>query len=314
MTLIANPRAGRGSVYTAVEAVRAALEADEIEVEVVFTDAPGHATVLARDAILGGSRFVTAMGGDGTVHEVVNGMMGEECALDPEAMLGLLPSGTGSDFVRTFGLPQDPVEAARHLTGKMTWGRLDVGRVRYVDAAGARASRWFINVAEAGIGAAVVQRASKMRRAGALSYRIAALRTIIGYKPQDATVRMNGRTVRGTRPDTPLAEITHAARVTMAVVANGQFYGGGLRVAPRAIPSDAMFDVLIGEGSKLDAVRALQKMPNGTHVPDATIAEFLADVVRLDGPEPLQIEADGEFLGFSPASFDLVPSAIGLKI
>ncbi len=315
LTVIVNPRAGKGAVERSLPAVREVLESFDLEYEVVLTEHPGHAVELARDALLNGARFIAAMGGDGTVHEVVNGMMGQDGPLEPDAVLAVIPSGTGCDFVKTFGMTQVPHEAARHhLDGKTTWGKLDIGRVRYIAPDGAVASRWFVNVAEAGIGAAVVQRASKLRRVGAMSYRLAALRAVLSYKPQEANVRMNGRKARGTRLDAPMEPITHNARATMVVVANCQFFGGGLRVAPRAIPSDAMLDVLIGEGSKLDAIKALQKMPSGLHVPDATIKEFLADRVALDGPEPLAIEADGELLGTTPATFDMVSGAITLKI
>jgi diacylglycerol kinase (ATP) len=314
LTLIVNPRAGKGAVERSLDAVREVIDGFEIEYEMHLTEGPGHATELAREAILKGGRFIAAMGGDGTVHEVVNGMMGEHGALDPEAVLAVIPGGTGCDFVKTFGMSQVPQEAARHLEGKNIWGRLDIGRVRYIAPDGLPASRWFINVAEAGIGAAVVKQASKIKRTGAASYRLAALKAAVSFKPQPATLRMNGRKARGLRPDTPLGDATHSARATMVVIANCQFFGGGLRVAPRAIPSDAMMDVLIGEGSKMQAIKALQKMPSGTHVPDATIAEYLADRVALDGPEPLEIEADGELLGRTPAIFDLVPGAITLKI
>lgn len=314
MTLIANPLAGKGAVGRSLPAVRRVIESFELEYEVQLTNAPGEAITLARRSILEGRAFIVAMGGDGTVHEVVNGMMGEEGPLDPEAVLGVIPSGTGCDFVKTFGMSQVPEEAAKHLEGKNTWGMLDIGRVRYLTREGEPASRWFVNVAEAGIGAAVVERVARMRHPSGMSYRLAALRAVLTYRPQEASLRMNGRKARGTRRDTPLAELTHAGTLTMAVVANCQFFGGGLRVAPRAIPSDAMLDVLIGEGSKFAAIKALQKMPSGTHVPSDIISEFLADSVTLEGPEPLLIEADGEVLGTTPATFELVPAAIRLKI
>jgi diacylglycerol kinase family enzyme len=149
---------------------------------------------------------------------------------------------------------------------------------------------------------------------GGRAYRLAALRALIGYRPQAAHLEFNGRKGRGVRPDTPLEPGTHTGTVTMVVIANCQFYGGGLRVAPRAIPSDGMLDLLVGEGTKREALRALQKMPMGAHVPSKQFAEYLVDRVTLDGPEPLLIEADGEPLGTTPATFDLVKGAIRLKV
>jgi len=315
MQIIVNPRAGRGAVETGWTAVREIVEAEDLSYEVAFTEGPGHAISLAREAIGRGIRFVVAVGGDGTINEVVNGMMGEHGPLDPDTVLGVVAAGSGSDFVRTFGLSQDPREAARHLGGKMQWGRLDVGRVRYRDAGGIEASRWFVNIAEAGIGAEVVASAARMPRwLGGRAYRIGAVKAILRYKPQEATVMMNARKARGVRADARLEQTTYAGALTMFVVANCQFFGGGLRVAPRAIPSDAMFDVLVGHGSKGDAVRALRRMERGEHVPHPTIGEYLADRITLDGPEPIAIEADGESLGTTPAVFELAVSAIPLKI
>ena len=136
LTLIANPRAGKGAVERSLPAVRRVIEGFELDYDLVKTEAPGHATELARRAILEGCRFIVAMGGDGTVHEVVNGMMGEQGPLDDTSVLGVIPSGTGCDFVKTFGMSAVPEEAAKHLEGKNTWGSLDIGRVRYATATG----------------------------------------------------------------------------------------------------------------------------------------------------------------------------------
>jgi YegS/Rv2252/BmrU family lipid kinase len=315
MRVIVNPRAGRGSIERSWPSVDAVLEEHGLERDVVFTTARGHAERIARAAIEEGCRFVVAVGGDGTVHEVVNGMMSDDGPRARDAVLGVLPSGSGCDFARTFGLPQDPFAAARHLAGDTLWGRLDIGRVRYRDADGAERARWFCNIAEAGIGAQVVVSAAKMPRwLGGRAYRLAALRGIAKFKPRDARIAMNGRKARGVKAGTPFGDVTHDARVTMFVVANCQFFGGGLRVAPRAIPSDAMLDVLVGEGSKWEAVKALQKMPAGSHVPDATISEYLVASARIESDLPLEVEADGEPLGTTPASFDIVADAIALKI
>lgn len=315
MKIIVNPRAGNGAVERGWPAIKSFLDGEQLEHDVTFTEEPGHATALAREAIGAGCGFVVAVGGDGTVHEVVNGMMGEEAPLNPEAILGVVAAGSGSDFVRTFGMSPHPAEAAKHLGGKTVWGRLDIGRIRYRDPDGADATRWFVNIAEAGIGANVVRAASKMtKRHGGRAYRIAALRGVLTARAHECLVVMNGRKARGVPRDTPLDELRWAGEVTMLVVANCQFFGGGLRVAPRAIPSDAMLDVLIGHGTKMQAVRALKRMPRGEHVPDETIGEYLADRLVIEGSEAIPVEADGEFLGTTPATIELAVAAIPLKI
>ena len=313
--MIVNPQAGRGAIGRALPRIKEVVEAEELEYEIVETTTPGHAQELARAAVESGCTFVVAVGGDGTVHEVVNGLMGEEGPIAPDVVLGVVPSGSGSDFVKTFGLPTVPEEAARNLAGKNVWGALDIARVRFRGEDGSEKMRWFANIAEAGIGAHVVVSAAKMpRRLGGRAYRLAALRAIIGYRPQAGHLDFNGRKGRGVRPDTPLEPGKHSGVFTMVVVANCQFYGGGLRVAPRAIPSDGMLDVLVGEGTKRDALAALRKMPMGAHVPSKIFSEYLVDRVTLDGREPMLLEADGEPLGTTPAHFDLVKGAIRLKV
>jgi diacylglycerol kinase (ATP) len=315
MRMIVNPQAGRGAIGRALPRIKEVVEQEELEYEIVETSAPGHAQELARAAVQSGILFVVAVGGDGTVHEVVNGLMGDDGPLVADVVLGVVPSGSGSDFIKTFGLPTAPEEAARNLAGKNVWGALDIPRIRFRGKDGRDETRWFINIAEAGIGAHVVVSAAKMpRRLGGRAYRLAALRAIIAYKPQIAHLDFNGRKGRGVRPDTPLEPGKHSGTITMVVIANGQFYGGGLRVAPRAIPSDGMLDVLVGEGTKRDALRALRKMPMGDHVPSKIFSEYLVDRLTLDGPEPMLIEADGEPLGTTPAHFDLVRGAIRLKV
>jgi len=313
--MIVNPQAGRGAIGRALPRIKEVVEQEELEYDIVETNTPGHAKELARAAVQSGIMFVVAVGGDGTVHEVVNGLMGDDGPLVPDVVLGVVPSGSGSDFIKTFGLPTVPEEAARNLAGKNVWGALDIPRIRYRGKDGKEESRWFANIAEAGIGAHVVVSAAKMpRRLGGRAYRLAALRAIIAFRPQAAHLEFNGRKGRGVRPDTPLEPGKHSGVVTMVVIANCQFYGGGLRVAPRAIPSDGMLDVLVGEGTKRDALRALRKMPMGEHVPSKIFTEYLVDTLALDGPEPMLIEADGEPLGTTPAHFDLVRGAIRLKV
>jgi YegS/Rv2252/BmrU family lipid kinase len=308
--IVVNPRAGKGTVAGAWPSIERVLRDGGVEYDVTFTERTGHGVEIARAAVSHGSRFVVAVGGDGTVHEVVNGIMD---AGERDVVLGVVPSGSGCDLARTFGLPQSSVDAARHLLGDGLWGRLDIGRVSYRTTEGDPAASWFVNIAEAGIGADVVLSAAKMTsRFGPRAYRLAALKAIATFRPARARLAMHGRRARGVTVGTPLDDVSHEGRFTMVVVANGQFFGGGLRVAPRAIPSDAMFDVLAGEGTKLDALRALRKMPSGTHVPHRTFAEYLADRVELG--EGFSVEADGEALGRTPATFEIVPEALALKI
>lgn len=315
MRVIVNPRAGRGAVDRGWPAARTVLDEAGLTYEPVVTERAGHATEAARDAVRQGIRFVVAVGGDGTIHEVVNGLMGRDGPLDRELVLGVVSAGSGCDFVKTFGIPKEPAEGARHLLGDSLWGRLDVGRVTHRGRDGRETFRWFPNIAEAGLGAEVVAIASKMPKwLGGSVYRLAAARGLMRHKQAEVKVKMHGRKARGTRPDAPLEDLVFDGRASMIVVANCQFYGGGMRVAPRAIPSDGLLDALIFHGPKSDVMKTSPKMFKGEHVPHRNIAEYLVNSLTIEGDRPVLIEADGEVIGTTPASFSVVPEALRLKI
>lgn len=314
--VIINPRAGRGAVERGWPEVRRVLDEGGVDHDVTITEQPGHAIEATRRAIDAGCTFVVAVGGDGTVHEVVNGLMDSEGPRNPATVLGVVAAGSGCDFVKTFGLPQDPAEAAGHLLGDNLWGKIDVGRIRCTGRNGAPHARWFANIAEAGIGAEVVDAASRMPKfLGGSVYRLAALKGIATFKPRAARIAMNGRETRGKhREDETLSELEREGVFSMLVVANGQFFGGGMRVAPRATPGDGLFDVQISHGPKGESVKAMQKMFKGEHIPSPNIQEYLATRVSVDGSDKILIEADGEVVGTTPATFDIVPNAIPMKV
>ena len=314
--VIVNPRAGRGAVERGWPAVRGVLDDGGVTYDVTITDRPGHGTDAARAAVDNGCTFVVAVGGDGTVHEVVNGLMDDDGPRNPATVLGVVAAGSGCDFVKTFGLPQDPADAARHLLGDALWGKIDVGRIRCTGRDGSPHTRWFANIAEAGIGAEVVDAASRMPKfLGARVYKLAAVKTIAGFKPKNGRVTIHGRTTRGKHgEDETLSDLVREGTYSMVVVANGQFFGGGMRVAPRAVPGDGLFDIQISHGPRGEAVKAMQKMFKGEHIPSPHILEYLGSTVTVDADKPTLIEADGEVVGTTPATFEIVADAIPMKI
>jgi diacylglycerol kinase (ATP) len=297
--IIANSRAGKGAVGRDPERFERLLSEAGLEYEMALTEHAGHAVELARRATEEGYSYLVAVGGDGTIHEVVNGMMGEEGARNPEAVLGVVSAGSGSDFIRTFGLPDDPAHAVEHLQGDGLFP-IDLGRVTF-HRDGHRETRYFPNIAEAGLGADVVRRAARLpRKLGQVRYLIGFWMTLGPFKPTEGRVVCDKRTYEG--------------RITNLVVANCQFFGGGMRVAPKAHPNDGRFDVLIQIGKKKDYIAALTKVYKGDHVPSPVIKEYYARRVEVTTDQPLQVEADGELLGLTPATFEIVTDAVRLKI
>ncbi len=299
LVIIANPHAGGGRVGAALGEVETVLKEAALDYRIVRTTHPGHATQVARDALRGGERYLVAAGGDGTVHEVVNGMLEDGEPVAADAVLGVIAAGSGCDFVRSFGIPGDAVQAARHLAGDAS-RQIDVGRVTYA-ASGGQASRYFPNIAEAGLGGSVVARASRLPAfLGPARYLAGFWLTLPAFRPAVVRLEADGQ--------------AYEWRAHNVVVANCQFYGGGMRISPKSQPDDGVLDVLVMAGPKSDAFTTIPKVYKGTHLPHRDIAELRASRIRVEASAPLEIEADGELLGTTPATFEIIRNAIRLKI
>ena len=302
MLVIANPAAGRGRHAVLPRLVRA-LQAAGLAHQVEPTRGPGHATELARAAVTQRDlRYVVAVGGDGTVHEVVNGLVDPESGLAhrEDTVLGVVAGGSGCDFIRTFGLDRSPEFVATHLTGDATM-RIDLGRVRLTGPDGQARTRVFANIAEAGWGAEVTQLANRLPRLFGPARYVTAILVATGRMRQvGATVAVDH-----TSTTEPVSEV---------VIANGQFFGGGLKVAPRALPDDGRFNVQTWRTRPSDVLRELPKVRVGEHLERPDIREWQSAGVEVTADEPLLVEADGEVLGHTPATFDVLPDVLSVKI
>ncbi len=299
--LIVNPAAGRGRGGV-LDRLVAALHERGVEHDVARTRAPGHATRLAREAVEAGRRYVVAVGGDGTIHEVVNGLVDPESG-EPhgqDLVLGVVSGGSGSDLARTFGLDRAPEVVARHLDGETTMG-FDVGRIRLTGRDGQPCTVLFANIAEAGYGGLVTDLANRLPRwVGGTRYMLATFAAISRFRLVETSVAVDH-----TEVDEELSNV---------IVANGQFFGGGLRVAPRALPDDGRFNVQVWRGRPADVLRALPDLRVGEHLERDDVREWQSTTVSIDAQTPLLIEADGEVLGTTPATIDLLRAPIRIKI
>jgi diacylglycerol kinase (ATP) len=299
LTLICNERAGNGGTGRALPEVLRRLDQRELSYEVLVTEFPGHATELARDALARGSHFVVAVGGDGTLHEVVNGMIEDDVAVDPDAAFGVVAAGTGCDFIRTFGLPSAPGYAAAHLDGPESF-LIDIGKITCRDG-DETIIRYFANIAEAGLGAAVADRARRLPRwLGPTMYFFAFWLALARHRDATVTVDLVDRSYEG-----PMHNL---------VVANGQFFGGGMKVAPKAAPTDGLLDIQIQHARKLEAIAIMPKVYKGEHVPHPDIEEAKRARVAITADRPLPVEAEGELIGYTPATFEVLPNALRLKV
>ncbi len=250
---------------------------------------------LAR-AVAGDAGLVVAVGGDGTVNEVVNGLAGSD------AVLATIPIGTGMDFVRTYGIPTT-FDGAVRVAVDGDERTIDAGRVRYRTWAGDEETRFFANVGSVGMSGAVAQRANGMSKAfgGRLTFFYALTRVFLEWENTEVTVRLDSGERR--------------ARMHDVVIANGVWHGGGMKLAPDARPDDGLFDVvLIGDVDKLDFLTTAPKIYRGRHVTHPKVEVVRSATVEVDAAEHLPIEVEGEQIGTTPAVFEIVPGALRIRV
>jgi diacylglycerol kinase family enzyme len=300
MRLVADPAAGRGAVGRTLPELLAALRRRGLEVDVAEVDGWRQAATAAGAACAEGVRYVVAAGDDATVHGVVNGLVADAGPTPPDLVFGVAQAGAGCDFVRTYGLDRLPEVVARHLDGGATMA-IDVGLVRYVGEDGRPASHRFANVAQVGFGAEALRRARRAPRAlGRVGGLLATYAAIRGLDRQETEVAVAHTVAR-----LPVVEV---------VVANGQFFGDGMKVAPRALPDDGRFNVQVFTGPRSQVFTMTPQIFRGEHLPHPQIVEYQTPVLRLAPPRPLALEADGVLLGVTPAEFSVLPKALRLKI
>jgi YegS/Rv2252/BmrU family lipid kinase len=256
----------------------------------VLSEFPGHLGQAAGEAR--GSLLVV-VGGDGTVNEVANAVAGTD------GELAVLPSGTGQDFGRTYGIPTRIDDAVRvALAGETR--KIDLGHVECHDGT----SRYFANVGSAGMSGAVARRANAMTKAfgGRATFFYALTREFLAWRNTRVTVELDG-------------DVRREGAMHDVIVANGRWHGGGMKLAPDARQDDGLFDVvLIGDVGKVDFATTAPKLYSGRYLSHPKVELVRSSSVAIRAAEPLPLEVDGEPIGTTPARFEVVPSALRLRV
>lgn len=254
---------------------------------------PEETTAQIQAAAREGARHFALAGGDGTVNLAVNALM--PMGLSEPPVIGVLPVGTGCDLLRTFGLPQDLIGAARHLTTDDTYA-VDVATLE-----GSWGTRYFVNVAQAGVGAAAVQTAARLgRRLGASRYPLAFVARLPAFPRANVTVTTERRTIE--------------AEALAVILANAQFFAGGWNVAPKATLVDGVLDVQVIDTKKTGAPALVPKVIKGTHLTDRSVRRVSAAEFTVSSEPVWPLECDGDLVGNTPVSGRVIPAAIDLKI
>lgn len=295
--VIVNPASGRPDGGAGWRAIESELQAAGVDFDVVRTGQPGHGAELARAALLQGHRRIAVAGGDGSVNEVVHGIMNAGLADTRETTLAVIPTGTGNDWARTLGVSRRPAEIARVIAA----GRTMLHDVGAIDLPGRDpARRWFINVAGAGYDAYVTERVPRPVP-GAFTYLKIALQGLAAFRPPLVRITADGATLEG--------------RMLLAFVANAQYCGNRMHVAPTARVDDGLLDLLAVRELSLAAVLPkLVKLYSGRILGDPAVTHRRARRVRIEASPPTVIQADGQIVGATPAEFSLLAQALRVVV
>ncbi len=264
-----------------------------------YTEGIGHAIELAKAAAGNGYRYVVAVGGDGTVHEVANGILSSGGA--KETTLGVVSTGTGGDFARSLGIPRKYEPACSTLIAHRQ-SQVDVGEVEYMRN-GRKEKRYFINGAGIGFDAAVVENIERSIKHfhGTIPYVLGLLRTLVCYHNKSATITTGSKQEK--------------TNIVTMVVANGAYFGGGMKVAPSADLHDGKFDIMtVHDLSKLGLLHAFPRIYKGTHVTHPKVNMNQVIEISVETSERAAVQADGEYLGEGPASFRIIPAALTVVV
>jgi diacylglycerol kinase (ATP) len=267
--------------------------------DALISDRPGHLTQLARGAVDGGARVLVVVGGDGSVHEVVNGIVASGGS---EVELAVLPRGTGKDFVRSLRIPPD-LGAAIAVAKEGRVRTIDVGRAEFVAWEGSQAAAYFANFAGAGISGAIARRANVSSKAagGRVSFLWATVAVFAGWKSAAITADVDGARRSG--------------QMFEVLAMNGDYAAGGMWVTPEAEPDDGLLDVLlIGDVTKADFLRTFPKIYRGKHLGHPKIEVLRGAAVDVMADLPLPIVLDGEQPGTTPARFEVVRDALRVRV
>jgi len=302
--VIVNPESNQGRTKKRWKHIREALKSFIKEFKYEFTEKPLQAAEISRAAIKDGTELIVGVGGDGTMNEIANGFFENERPINPETTLGIVPSGTGSDFCRSLNIPLGLKNAIQVIIQAPS-NLIDIGRVKFKDHSDSDKERLFLNVSDFGIGGEVVNRMNQERmKKKASSYFRCLISTFMRYKHKSLMIKIDNK-------DIPLQDYMIGA------ISNGRIFGKGMKIAPEASLNDGLFDLVLVKGmKKFEFFRNVYKIYTGTHLSHPKISLIRGSKIEVnpaDSEETVLIEVDGEQVGSLPATFEIIPTSLLVK-
>ncbi len=296
--IILNPHAGGGRGKKDIAKIINFLSQKRFDFDLAVSDYPKHAITLAATAIENGSRNLIVVGGDGTLNEVANGVfLQKECSPE-EVTIGMIPVGTGNDWVKTFGIPTDYEEAIQKISEGETLLQ-DIGKISYYENK-LEINRYFSNMAGFGFDALAADKANQMKekdRSGLWVYLYSFVMAYMQYQTRRVTVSVDGK---------ELEELIFSVSVGI-----GKYNGGGMMQAPDAVPNDGTFEItIIKKIGVWGILKNLIGLYNGSFVKDNHVDCYQAKEVAISCSNPLAGEVDGESLGKSQFKIEILPKKL----
>ena len=300
---VVNPHSAGGRTARQWPQLAAMLESRLGRVATRFTGEPGAGIAITRGLLREGYDLIIAVGGDGTINEVANGFFDNDQMVRPEAVIGILPLGTGGDFRRTLEIPTDADGAIGILAAGVPL-QIDVGKATF-RANGGQASRYFVNLLSFGMGGHVAAQSKNFmgRFGGKAAFFWATVKTFLSYRGRQVNLSLDGNSTR-----LPFF-------ITNVAVGNGQFHGGGMRPCPAAVPNDGLFDVtIINYAGALQLLRSISMLYSGEVYSHAKVRHFEASRILAEASSATEIEIDGEPLGTLPLEITLLPRQLRVLV
>ncbi len=301
---IVNPVSSGGKTGAKLQRLKSLISKTFTGFTIAETTAVGHASELTREAIREGYGHIFAVGGDGTFNEVVNGYLEKDKPLNTDVLISVLPSGTGGDFRRNFGLKGDLEQALHQIQlGSVRW--IDAGKCEYQDHFGFTQTRYFDNVASLGLSDVVADKvnASKWRKklGGTFAFMISGVQGILTHEPENVRILADGL---------DMGEFN----INIMAVANGMYFGGGMKVAPHALLDDGEFDVImLHDFSKPELLAVNGQVYYGGHLKHAKVKQFRTQSITIKSNHSMRIELDGETPGKLPITLTCLPKVLKIK-
>lgn len=303
--VIANPMSGGGATARRLPEIERALRRHGLAYQLACTTRPGHATDLAAGARARGVDVIAAVGGDGTLNEVAQAWLDPEGRPVESPDLALIPSGSGGDFRKTLDLPRSMDEAVERIRAAAP-RRIDLGVLELADHEGRPLRRAFVNIASFGVGGLtdqIVNRAPKWI-GGKPVFFAGTFLAMLRYRNANVRVRVDG-------------EPFYEGPIFNVAIANGRFFGGGMKIAPQADPGDGRFEVVaIGDLTKPEVLGLTNKIYAGTHLGETGISFTSGKIVEAEPVHPwasVLMDVDGEAPGKLPLRATLLPGAIAFR-